>query len=204
MPKTSPASMVTAFASDHFDDAYLAVRCDFSTPVYLWTGYGTVTIDGNSYIGVGDMLGVAPLGESLDLSAEGARVSFTGANSDLLTAALTEDYQERDAYIYLGRTSAPDDEQLLFRGYMDTMELDDSGEKSVITLNIENKLRDLQKARPRRYTNEDQQDAYSGDTFFSFVSSIQDVRIPWGRDGNVNPTTPNPNPNPHPNPQPGP
>jgi len=187
MPKTSPASIVTALAQDHLGEAYLAIRMDLSTPVYLWTGFGTVTIDGNSYIGAGDLLQFESVAESSELGAEGVRVVFTGANSDLLTAALTEDYQQRDAYIYFGLTTAPDDEQLLFSGYMDTLKLDDSAELATITLTIENRLRDLQRARPRRYTNEDQQAAYPGDTFFGHVAAIQDVRIPWGRDGDVGP-----------------
>ena len=187
MPKTSPASIVTALSQDHLGEAYLAIRLDLSTPLYLWTGFGTVTIDGNSYIGGGDFLQFEPIAESLELGAEGVRVSFTAANSDLLTAALTEDYQNRDAYIYFGLTTAPDDEQLLFQGYMDTLNFDDSGDRAIITLTIENKLRDLERARPRRYTNEDQEAAYTGDTFFSFVAAIQDVRVPWGREGNVVP-----------------
>jgi hypothetical protein len=69
----------------------------------------------------------------------------------------------------------------VFGGFMDTMDIEDSGDSSIITLTVESKLVQLERAKERRYTHESQHSRYSGDTFFSFVSDLQDKEVVWGR-----------------------
>ena len=66
---------------------------------------------------------------------------------------------------------------------MDLMTIADDGERANIGLTCENRLIDLNKPRIRRYTNSDQQSEFSGDTGFSFVESLQEKTIYWGKLG---------------------
>ena len=60
------------------------------------------------------------------------------------------------------------------------MTIDDSPETSTITLTVENRLIDLERVNPFRYTQENHKTLYSNDTFFSYVSDLQDQSIEWG------------------------
>lgn len=69
----------------------------------------------------------------------------------------------------------------VFSGSLNTMPIEDSGETSVITATVDSKLVETEKASNLRYTSETQKSRYNGDTFFDYVSAIQDADIVWGR-----------------------
>ena len=64
---------------------------------------------------------------------------------------------------------------------MDIMKIDEGAESANITLNLENRLIALDRAKNRRYTHEDQQERFSGDLGFEFVPDLQDKQIIWGK-----------------------
>jgi hypothetical protein len=70
----------------------------------------------------------------------------------------------------------------VFSGLMDKMTIQDSGDSSVIELTVESKLLRLNKASNWRYTQENHQSRHSGDTFFSYVTDLQNKDIIWGRE----------------------
>jgi hypothetical protein len=63
---------------------------------------------------------------------------------------------------------------------MDTMVIDDSAESSTIKITLENRLIDLDRINPVRYTQESHATFHSNDTFFSYVSDMQDKQVEWG------------------------
>ena len=65
---------------------------------------------------------------------------------------------------------------------MNTMTIEDSGETSVISIAVESKLIRLEKASNRRYTEENHLSRHTGDTFFSYVTDLQDKDVVWGRE----------------------
>jgi len=69
----------------------------------------------------------------------------------------------------------------IFSGKMNTMRLVDEVEASEVELTIESKLVELARASNYRYTNDSHLARQPGDSFFSYVQSIQDVSVPWGR-----------------------
>ena len=64
---------------------------------------------------------------------------------------------------------------------MNVMTIEDSGETSVISLTVESKLIRLEKASNWRYTEGSHKARYSSDTFFNYVSDLQDKTLVWGR-----------------------
>lgn len=68
----------------------------------------------------------------------------------------------------------------LFTGRLDQMNISDSGETATISVSVESKLIDLERARNRRYTDKAQQDRFAGDVAFEFVNRLQDEDLQYG------------------------
>jgi len=176
-----------------------------SEPLYLWTGSGTVTIEGNDYIGTGQFLELSNFEESTDISAKNATLTLSGIPSDLLSLSMQVPYQGRKCNIAFGvfttgKILKEDGAYLLkedggkfileatnksrstvFNGYMDQMTISEAGDTSQIALTVESRLVDLERARVRRYTSEDQKSRFTGDLAFDFVPGLQDKEFFWGR-----------------------
>ena len=67
-----------------------------------------------------------------------------------------------------------------FQGRLDVPEIVDGGDDCTIQISYESRLIDLERARERRYTHEDQQIDSPGDKGFEFVTLIQDQTVVWG------------------------
>lgn len=63
---------------------------------------------------------------------------------------------------------------------MDSFSIDDTPPFPRITLKAESYLASLTRARPRRYTHEDQQIEFPGDLGLEYAASIQNKAIRWG------------------------
>lgn len=158
---------------------FIAVELFFDQgTLRYWTGVGNKTINGNTYTGAGTLLNVGGLEESDDLSAPGASVTLSGVDSNLVSTALQEPYQNRECRIHLGSENETFE---VFSGFMDTMTIDDSGDTCTINIQCESRLILLDRIVPLRYTQETQERLYPGDTFFSFVTALADRQVTWGR-----------------------
>ncbi len=180
MTRSIPAALVTALTQDAIQPFH-AVEMNFDAgSVRLWTGYGNRTIEGNTYIGVGTLMGIAGIEEASDMSAKGITISLAASDPSIISLALTEPYQGRTARVLFGEFSVTDVVEV-FGGLMDVMSTEESAENVMLTLTIESKLVALQRSKVRRYTSANHKARHSGDTFFDFVSSLQDKEILWGR-----------------------
>jgi hypothetical protein len=155
-------------------EPFFAVEMFFDTQtVRTWTGVGEATIDGNTYTGTGELLGISQIEET----------TLTGVPSDLLSLALQTPYQGRVCNIYFGVVNGNTYSSLteIFSGFMDEMNIDEGPDYATIELKVENKLVDLERARVRRYTSEYQKSKYPNDKGFDFVEAIQGKPVLWGR-----------------------
>lgn len=182
------SSEMTAVSTAEVVRPILLVECDFdSGAVNLWNGIGQLSYGGKSYIGAGNLLNVEPVSESTDLRANGTSVTLSGINNTLVTLAKDEDYQGRSLTIKLGAMDENNDviadPVIMFSGFMDTMVIAESGNNSSIKIDVENKLIQMERARVRRFTDNDQKIDHSTDEGFSFVTKIQDRQINWGKVG---------------------
>ena len=174
--------------------------------VRMWTGQGTLVLaDGTEWIGLGQLLNISAIEETSEMAVKGASISLSGIPSELLSLALSEPYQGRIAKIYFGTfqqgsilqetsdyillqdgsrinlesTSTGFNE--LFSGYMDQMNIEESGDTATIEMMVENKLIDLERARVARFTSGYQKSVYPGDLGMDFIEDLQDKKISWGR-----------------------
>ena len=180
MSRTVPAALLTALAQDQVQPFYGVEMLFDSGAVRLWTGYDNRTIAGNTYTGAGALLNIEGLGEVADLSAKSITISLSGVAGGLVSLALQEPYQRRKCRVYFGEASVSEVVEV-FSGQLNTMQIEDSGEDGTISVLVDSKLVELERSSNRRYTSESQKARYAGDTFFDYVSAIQDAEIVWGR-----------------------
>jgi hypothetical protein len=172
MSRTVPSALLTALSQPEVQP-YYAVELNFdSAPIRLWTGYGDLTIGVDTYTGSGNLLAIGGLEEANDLSAKNVILTLSGIPSSLISIALNEPYQRREAKIYFGTTDTSSPIEV-FSGLMNTMSIEDNGESKLVR---------LERASNRRYTHENHISRNAGDTFFSFVADLQDKDVIWGRE----------------------
>ena len=164
----------------------LLLDLNFSSPIYFWSGSGTLTIGTTDYLGVGDLLNMSTIEETQDLGASGLTLELTGINgTTLLNKALIEDYQGNSVTLKLGalhdNNSLISDPVTMFAGFMDVLTIQEGGDIATISLKVENKLIKLNKAKVRRYTDQDQKADHSSDDGFAYVTNIAEKDIIWGQ-----------------------
>ena len=85
---------------------------------------------------------------------------------------------ENDGRIVLQDAEAP---ASMFKGYIDQMVIEEGADTSTITVSVESKLIDLERARTLRYTDESQKARFPNDKGFQYVNDLQDKKFNWGR-----------------------
>jgi hypothetical protein len=178
MSRSSPAN----FSNDSVN-LFVAVELEFdSGAVRLWNGYHDATIDGDEYTGAGSFMSVGTIEESGEVSAKGTTIALSGIDASLISLALQENYQNRSARVIIGTVdNGVFTDYTLFRGRMDVMAIEESGETASIRVTAENNLIDLERPRSSRYTSEDQKTYYPGDLGLDYVADLQDKQINWGK-----------------------
>lgn len=164
------------FVEAEFDSGFLR----------LWSGVGEISWDGKTWTGAGGVLGFAPPDETMDHRAAGATITLQGITSDVLATVLGEAVQGKPVKAWLGALDASGaiiaDPYQWLDGELDVPAIEDAGETCTISVTVENRLQMLlERAPERRFNAESHALEYEGDEFFSFVESIVDASIPWGR-----------------------
>ena len=164
----------------------ILVKAEFdSGTLRFWSGIGNITFNSETYTGAGNLLGVSDIQEVIGIEARGANFSLSGISSSLLSIVLAEEIQSRPITCWFGclNTSSAivSSPFILFKGRMDTAQINDSGDFATISVNAENRLIDLKRPNLRRYTPEDQKVSYPADLGLNFVSSLQEMNLTWGR-----------------------
>lgn len=162
-----------------------------SQPRRIWTGKGDYNDGTNVWTGVGGIIGIESISETVDTGAQGLKVSLNGLDQDLVNQLTSDAYQKERCEILLGfwdrtSTNAPDIVMLpepLWRGVLDADDVMFSAKAANLTIYCEHRLVDILRKREWRYTDRDQQllNPGEGDTGLSKIEQIQDLEITWGR-----------------------
>ena len=72
--------------------------------------------------------------------------------------------------------------EMLTQGY-DIGEIDIDPKKPAVRIRYKSRIADLERARERRMTHEDQQIEFPGDMFYQYTGTLSDVVINWGNNG---------------------
>lgn len=185
MSRTLSTEMQAVASAELVRPIYL-VKMEFdSGDLDLWSGLGNLVYGGDTYVGTGDLMSISPVKESEELTANGVTFTVSGIKQSLVSLARDEPYQGRKITLLLGAFDDSADiissPVVLFSGFMDVMNIADSGETSTITIAAENKLISFDRSSVRRFTAEDQKIDHPTDKGFEFVSKIAQQEIIWGR-----------------------
>jgi hypothetical protein len=153
----------------------------------LFTGVGTLSWDGKTWTGGGGLLAITPLEESREVKAIGFTVSVQGQSSSNIALALASVRQGKPGKLWLGLFDASwallADPYEIANGRLDYPTIEDSADLCTIAVQYEDRLVDVDRARERRYTGEDQAIDYPTDPGFEFVPALQDMQFMWGGPG---------------------
>jgi hypothetical protein len=151
-----------------------------STTVYIWSGVGSVSWNGQTWMGIGSLLSVSSIEDASTVEARGITVTLSGLDPTLLSDCLSEFQLGLPVSLYFGLYSGG---SLIttpitsWSGRMDQPTIDVSGDTATIAINCENRLLDMNTPVDRRYTNQDQQMTWPGDLSMQFVDGIQDMTL---------------------------
>lgn len=141
-----------------------------------WNGY--------TWLGLANFGSIEPIEEGVVIQSYGIAFKLSGINSNNIEIALAEEYQNKEANIWLA-TLDPNtfaiqgSPTLIFSGLMDTMPIE-LGDTATITVTAESRLIDWDRPRILYYTDEDQQALYPGDLGLQYVNETVDKAIVWG------------------------
>ena len=168
---------------------YIAAYMDFSgSAVRVWTGNATKSFSddfgGGNYGGVGKFGTLSAVTETTEVSAKGINLTLSGIPvEDYVALALSDNYRGRQVAVYLilFNTAMTTYEQItLFRGKMNQIIINESGETFSVTVQCESRLIDLNRPIDIRYTDEAQKELYPTDKGLEFVAAMANKSIYWG------------------------
>ena len=182
--------MEAAFAESTVEMVFLFYADFPSGAVRVWTGIGNLELLQETWLGVGDLISIPEIEESTDTNIKRVSVKLSGLNPTLLSALQDDDYHHRDGEIYLALVNENgiiNDPYLMFKGRLDSDEIDLDSETATVTLKVVDFMADLLKPRPWRYTHEDQQALHPGenDLGLEFVNQLKNLELPWGKPANA-------------------
>lgn len=188
MPRVIATPMMAALVSP-YTKPILFIEITFTSgPVYLWSGSGSVTWSGHTWVGAGSILGISSSEDAATVDSRGIVVSLSGIDATMSGDVLGEFQLGLPVTIYLGMLNGGGsiiaDPLVSWAGRTDQPELDFGRDSLVISVNCESQLVDLNGTIDRRYTNTDQQSQYPGDLSLMFVAGIQQITIYWGAQAN--------------------
>jgi hypothetical protein len=160
------------------------VDLDFASGhVYAHDGIGTIPFGGHDYLGVGQYGGINIVNEAIDVTAKPVILTLSGVDPSLVSTAMFDNNQGRQVVIYIALFNKDtrqliDTPEAVWVGLMDWPKIDIDQNSATITLNCESRLR--QSPRISLQTDQDQQIAFPGDTFYNQITNIANYRSNWG------------------------
>lgn len=181
---TNPFSQTVAeaMAKPHVVMVLAAAIYFDSGTSYVHTGVGEILIDGNIFIGIGDLSEVGSVKEQNTTSASQVALTLSGLSQFLLATSLNEPVVNRRITTYVAvldefHTSVA--WNVLSKGVVTSTQAV-LGEENAVTYNISNVFEKWSKGRPYRYTDESHQKRHPADRFFRYISQMAERSLFWG------------------------
>lgn len=152
--------------------------------INLWTGTGDFVYNGDTYTGTGNVGSISTVESNGNLAADSINLTLQGVDNTTLSIVNSQDYRGRkvvgdvilfnSAGNFIGGST-------LFVGKIDICTITRQPTTSIVSMTVENHLIELNRARIRRYTNQDQALRDKTDIGFEYISKIaQDYSFTWG------------------------
>jgi hypothetical protein len=162
----------------------VAVELDFPDGFARFHGgHDSITIDGATFLGVGQLGSISVAEESAELRAYGMTIRLAGVPRDSIAYALGQAYQGRRGTVWEVQLDPATFQVIgaplvVFRGRMDQMDIA-LGQQASVTVKLENRLADWDRPRIRRFTDDEQRRRDPNDGSFRFLSATTEKEIIW-------------------------
>jgi hypothetical protein len=165
------------------------ITIGFSTPVNITDCSFSLTssVSGSSvtYNASDHLIGISDFAEQIDVSKSSIKLSLSGAEQTYISAVLNENVINDEVTIYRGLLADDntiiDDPFLLYKGNIESFEINEQPKTSSLTLSIVSHWADFNKKNGRKTNNTSQQRFFSTDVGMDFASqTVQDIK--WGRE----------------------
>lgn len=161
----------------------IAVEILYKTaPVRAHTGFGDIVIDGQTYIGVGQLgeIGVSP--QTSNNGPSTMSLSMSGLDPTLVAGTLNERAQGSKVKVMV--CSLDDDMRvtgaaITFSGRVSTQRFA-YGKEMTVEVEVVDRLADWQRKGSLRFDNESHQSIHPGDEFFVYTAQMAEKPIYWG------------------------
>jgi hypothetical protein len=179
------AAMAVQLSASHIRPLFLMSAQFTDGTIYVWSGMGTLSWNGQTWIGLGTLGTISGVEESSEIKANNVTFTLSGIDPSLLGEALNQARQGYPVTLWFGflddQLNVVADPVQAYSGRMDVPVIEEGSDTSTISLTVENRLIDLNRTKERRYTDQDQQIDFPGDTGFRYVAALQNWNGVWGR-----------------------
>lgn len=211
MTRTLPAAVATAIANNAAgtETLYWAILLQLgldSGTVYMHSGVGDLSWNGQTWTGVGGMGTISGVPEDTGMSSTEIKVTLAhfaiGALPDFIVEFDTNDPTKRPWEMHLAffdEDHVIKDVLTLDKGGIGGVIMSESEETGQIEVSLVNETARLERADGLRLTDQHQQSIWPGDKGLEFVTDTNLGDIPWGvTDNSIRraPSTPSPFGNP--------
>ena len=183
MPRDLPSPMLAAITSNLVSPCILVDLTLASGVQHIWSGVGSLVYGGTTYLGVGSLGQLGDVNEGTEVKADGSSITLSGIDPTLLNDSLLDIQLGAPVTVWFGvfqDGALLGDPYPLFVGTVDQPQIPISPDTIAITLKLENRMTNLQRASNRRYTAGDQNYYYSDDSGFNWVETLNDIALVWG------------------------
>lgn len=182
--KTFSSALLTALANGDVLTAG-AVKIEASSPFRVWSGYGDLTIGGETYAGIGQAGLIRATGAQLGGAEQALELSLSGVDPDVIP--LLQDFEVRNAAVTVWRLMFDGAGTTLLgshvfaRGRVDGLPVEETpGGSSTIRCRVETAARGMGRATGRSRADADQRRVSATDGGFQYVTGSPGRELAWG------------------------
>jgi hypothetical protein len=148
----------------------------------VWTGIGDIVANGVTYSGIGSLGSIGTISEMTTVEAAGTSVTLNGCDPTIYADAISDIKTGQPASIWLACLNGTTvlGTILIFKGLIDIPTVSEGADDISISLALESKLTNLQRANRRLWTDTEQRRKYPTDSGFQYVNALVDCVNNWG------------------------
>ena len=183
MARSISSGLQTQIANDANKIAFL-VEFNFSTAIRVTNFYRDVTYDSNSYEAGGNFVNVAASQETGEAQVHDLSITMSNVTSTIRDVVQGGDYTDTSVNVYIGFFDTNEnlvDATTFFSGLIKSCSISENVDSSTVTIVVANHWANWNLKKGRHFTDESQQQVYSGDKGLEFADQTKDD-IRWGND----------------------
>lgn len=186
MPRGLTTNQLAALAQPRVSMAVLAALAFTNETLYVWSGLGDLIYGGNTYRGIGSLGKIAVIAETDRVSALATSLSLSGidpANLDIAEVMASMSVKNTVALsivLFDDNNNVIDGPIASCSGFMDQASIEESAEGSMIKIDIENRLAQLNRPAGWFLCDADVRFWNPNEGAFQWTSYLEDYTFRFG------------------------